>query len=51
MATKKQNDLWNSLFPETKKQMKILYVNGKINKEKVEFLETLYGKENLEKYK
>lgn len=49
MATKKQNSLWNSLFPETKKKMRILYFNGKVNKEKVGFLETLYGKDNLEK--
>ena len=48
MATKKQNELWKSLFPETQKQMRVLYFTGKMNKEKVGFLETLYGKDNLE---
>lgn len=51
MATRRQNELWNSLHSETKKQILVMYFEGKSNKDKVEFLETLYGKDNLENEK
>lgn len=49
MATKKQNELWNSMLPETRKRMRALYFTEKSQGLKVGAFETLYGKDNLEK--
>ena len=49
MATKSQNELWNSLNKETKKKMVILYnySDKSFTDRKFKILETLYGKDNL----
>ena len=51
MPTKEQNELWRSLDRETKKNMVIEYNSRLFDNKKVGFLETLYGKENLENFK
>ena len=50
MATKQQNELWNSLDKNKKYEVVILYNTRKSNKQKVEFIETLYGKSNIDSY-
>ena len=51
MSTKEQNELWRSLNRETKKNIVIEYNSRLFDNQKVGFLETLYGKKNLENFK
>lgn len=51
MPTKEQNELWRSLDRETKKNIVYQYYSRLSNNQKVGFLETLYGKKNLENLK
>ena len=48
MATKQQNELWNSMSSEIQKRMRVLYFTEKSQGLKVGAFETLYGKDNLE---
>ena len=51
MSANQQNNLWKFLGKDTKKNMIILYNVRKSSGQLTGFLETLYGKSNLENEK